>query len=337
MERIAQLIKKIQDVYYKPGATEVIDLDLMMDYTRVLYADLLEERTQKLASQGMGLHLTQNKSNQDSGKVQSAGAESELNSKPDVEFQKQVIREESSIPVEQKVELDEEEEVILNLGGDFGKQNLPSTATLEDELDLSQEAERPLSHEEDIPRLNFDKINNRNKVMEPSPILAEIELEAPAMEPRKEDIKEEVVPAVEPPDSEETPIEAAEEEPETTEMPSLEAAADKVVLDEEKPVLEAVVEETIEEAPKKVAASPTRAKDIRSFIGINDKYQFMNELFANNKTVYEETLNTIAQQPDVRAAELWLLEDVAIKNNWDLQDETFLELLAIVKRYFTAV
>lgn len=59
MERIHNLLRKLQDIYYKQEEKQVIDLDLMLDYTRVLYADLLDARTDILAKQGMGLHLKQ--------------------------------------------------------------------------------------------------------------------------------------------------------------------------------------------------------------------------------------------------------------------------------------
>ena len=43
MERIATLLDKIREISTKPDAG-IIDIDLMMDYTRVMYADLLEWR-----------------------------------------------------------------------------------------------------------------------------------------------------------------------------------------------------------------------------------------------------------------------------------------------------
>lgn len=44
MERIPSLLRKIQDLYDQQSTKTTIDIDLMMDYTRVIYADLLEWR-----------------------------------------------------------------------------------------------------------------------------------------------------------------------------------------------------------------------------------------------------------------------------------------------------
>ena len=42
MERIEQILHRIQGIYYDERSKTNIDIDLMLDYTRVLYADLLE-------------------------------------------------------------------------------------------------------------------------------------------------------------------------------------------------------------------------------------------------------------------------------------------------------
>jgi homoaconitase/3-isopropylmalate dehydratase large subunit len=44
MERIQTLLQKITDLHRGEKEKTVIDIDLMLDYTRVLYADLLEWR-----------------------------------------------------------------------------------------------------------------------------------------------------------------------------------------------------------------------------------------------------------------------------------------------------
>jgi hypothetical protein len=44
MERIGLLLEKIKELNNAPTKT-VIELDLMLDYTRVMYADLLEWRS----------------------------------------------------------------------------------------------------------------------------------------------------------------------------------------------------------------------------------------------------------------------------------------------------
>ena len=44
MERIENVLRRIQEVYYSRHEKTGIDIDLMLDYTRVMYADLLEWR-----------------------------------------------------------------------------------------------------------------------------------------------------------------------------------------------------------------------------------------------------------------------------------------------------
>ena len=44
MERIKTFVQKIQEIYYSKHPKSAIDIDLMMDYTRVMYIDLLEWR-----------------------------------------------------------------------------------------------------------------------------------------------------------------------------------------------------------------------------------------------------------------------------------------------------
>lgn len=48
MQRIKLLIQKLADMAGSDKDKTVIDIDLMLDYTRVLYADLLELRNNKL-------------------------------------------------------------------------------------------------------------------------------------------------------------------------------------------------------------------------------------------------------------------------------------------------
>jgi len=47
MQRIPTLLKKVIELAEKGDKNNVIDIDLMLDYTRVVYADLLEWRNRK--------------------------------------------------------------------------------------------------------------------------------------------------------------------------------------------------------------------------------------------------------------------------------------------------
>ena len=54
MQRVLSLLQKLNDLASRPDAT-AIDLDLMLDYTRVVYADLLEKRAKLAAAPGFVL------------------------------------------------------------------------------------------------------------------------------------------------------------------------------------------------------------------------------------------------------------------------------------------
>ncbi len=65
----------------------------------------------------------------------------------------------------------------------------------------------------------------------------------------------------------------------------------------------------VSETPKPVAPAPPKpARDIRSMIGINDKYQIMSELFGNDKAAYEQALDVINRAESEQAAFNWLRE-----------------------------
>jgi hypothetical protein len=60
--------------------------------------------------------------------------------------------------------------------------------------------------------------------------------------------------------------------------------------------------------PPVAPAPPKPARDIRSMIGINDKYQIMSELFGNDKAAYEQALDMINRAESEQAAFNWLRE-----------------------------
>ncbi len=274
MERIHNLLRKLQDIYYKQEEKQVIDLDLMLDYTRVLYADLLDARTDILAKQGMGLHLKQEPVNR----------EAEVAPVP-VEHEEEILLEEA--PIEEPrapVEVASPDPVVVT----------PEIAAEEEDEPLVTEI--PAIAEEDIIPL----------------------VEEPVIE--EEDTKEQHVindddyPRL---DSDIAPV---KEEPVYTEI--------HFELPE--------VKDNASESPKQGYVFQHKVKDIRSFIGINDKYQYMNELFANNKTAYEESLDKIVFCNDFKAAQEWLSTTAMERYGWQKEDETYLSLIETVRKYFAA-
>ncbi len=280
MERIHNLLRKLQDIYYKQEEKQVIDLDLMLDYTRVLYADLLDARTDMLAKQGMGLHLKQEPPVND-----------EAGPQPPVES-------EETIAVEEPLT-----EAPLATGE-------PTPEMLPTEIVAEQVADIPGADSED-------------------------ELAAPA--------EEVVITGDTAPLVEETPVEEEETKEQHVinddDYPRLDSDILRV---KEEPVYTEIhfelpeVKDNASESPKSGYVFQHKLKDIRSFIGINDKYQYMNELFANNKTAYEESLDKIVFCNDFKAAREWLTTTAMERYGWQEEDETYLSLLETVKKYFAA-
>jgi len=265
----------------------VIDLDLMLDYTRVLYADLLDARTDILAKQGMGLHLKpeQSTSREPEPEVVAAPVENEVATtieEPEIETPEVPVAAEMPTPEIQATEIEEEETVTE--APEAKDENEPAapetevivpeaTAPVEEEALVEEEdtKEQHVINDDDYPRLDSDIV-----AVKEEPVYTEIHFELPE------------------------------------------------------------VKDNASESPKQGYVFQQKIKDIRSFIGINDKYQYMNELFANNKTAYEESLDKIVFCNDFKAAQEWLSTIAMERYGWQKEDETYLSLLETVRKYFAA-
>lgn len=62
---------------------------------------------------------------------------------------------------------------------------------------------------------------------------------------------------------------------------------------------------------------PQEKKNINKVIGINDKYQYISELFNSDKEAYEAVLNTINEFNTADEAIDWLETEVSKEQNWD--------------------
>ena len=65
-------------------------------------------------------------------------------------------------------------------------------------------------------------------------------------------------------------------------------------------------------------------KDIRTYIGINDKYNFISELFGNNPEAYDEILNEINLSEN-KAEALQFLENSGITTLYQWKEDGFSE------------
>src|SRR5690606_23059311 len=80
----------------------------------------------------------------------------------------------------------------------------------------------------------------------------------------------------------------------------------------------------------------TLPKDIRKAIGINDKYLYLNELFNNHKSNYEETLDRLGGLDNYQQAEEWLWSGIAKDNHWTREDATVEDFFSMLQKFFAS-
>ncbi len=77
------------------------------------------------------------------------------------------------------------------------------------------------------------------------------------------------------------------------------------------------------------------SKEIRMFIGINDKYQFINELFGNNPEAYEEILDEI-NSFETKQDALFFLNNSGVTTlyGWDEDNFTVILFQNVLNQFF---
>ena len=123
----------------------------------------------------------------------------------------------------------------------------------------------------------------------------------------------------------ETPVEVIDEKlaPNIVEAktePSL-VASEKTEIKEVKEVKDHLVLEPI--------------KDLRSAIGINDKFQFIQELFAGDEKSFEVGIKTINAFKIFPEAQFYIKRELREKNNWDEESNVVKQFNQLIKRRFS--
>jgi hypothetical protein len=123
----------------------------------------------------------------------------------------------------------------------------------------------------------------------------------------------------------ETPVEVIDEKlaPNIVEAktePSL-VASEKTEIKEVKEVKDHLVLEPI--------------KDLRSAIGINDKFQFIQELFAGDEKSFEVGIKTINAFKIFPEAQFYIKRELRVKNNWDEESNVVKQFDQLIKRRFS--
>ena len=76
-------------------------------------------------------------------------------------------------------------------------------------------------------------------------------------------------------------------------------------------------------------------KDLRSAIGINDKFQFIQELFGGDEKVFEIGIKTINAFKIFPEAQFYIKRELREKNNWDEESNVVKQFDQLIKRRFS--
>lgn len=76
-------------------------------------------------------------------------------------------------------------------------------------------------------------------------------------------------------------------------------------------------------------------KDLRQAIGINDKFQFIQELFRGDVDTYERSVKTINELNTLQEAEYWIERELKIRQGWIDENRTVRQFYNLVKKRFS--
>ncbi len=87
------------------------------------------------------------------------------------------------------------------------------------------------------------------------------------------------------------------------------------------------------ELASKLQDEPIR--DLRKAININDRYQFISELFRGDETMYERSIKTINSFTVYQEANYWIQREMIYKLGWDDNNPVVKHFNQLVKRRFS--
>lgn len=76
-------------------------------------------------------------------------------------------------------------------------------------------------------------------------------------------------------------------------------------------------------------------KDLRKAIGINERFQFLRELFRDDEAMYERSIKTINQFQILPEAEFWISRELKTKLGWPLDHPLVQQFDQLVRRRFS--
>ncbi len=96
------------------------------------------------------------------------------------------------------------------------------------------------------------------------------------------------------------------------------------------PIVPAVIEIIEKEEISIVEIKPTKTKDIKTAIGLNDKFEFINELFKGSNSDYEASIKLLNSSENAESAKK-IFYDLQKKYNWQDENESAKSFLEIIK------
>jgi hypothetical protein len=170
----------------------------------------------------------------------------------------------------------------------------------------------------------------------PQNIYQETTVVAPADEVvMQTQITPELAPVINTVEEMETPVEVIDENlvPNIVEAPVVEISQAGLVELKTEPILVASEKIEIKEVKDHLVMEPI--KDLRSAIGINDKFQFIQELFGGDEKSFEVGIKTINAFKIFPEAQFYIKRELREKNNWDEESNVVKQFDQLIKRRFS--
>jgi hypothetical protein len=76
-------------------------------------------------------------------------------------------------------------------------------------------------------------------------------------------------------------------------------------------------------------------KDLKKAISINDRFQYITNLFSNDEAMYDRSIKTINNFNVFSEAEYWIRRELAVKHGWRENDPLVKEFYWLVSRRFS--
>lgn len=77
-------------------------------------------------------------------------------------------------------------------------------------------------------------------------------------------------------------------------------------------------------------------RDLKVAIGINERFLFINHLFAGDSTEYHKAIDTVNTAPDLDAARKFVEEQLAVRYKWNLSGDPADAFMDLLERRFLA-